>query len=179
MKHSFFDNYISAQCLFLSYLRNKSMTMEIERKFLIDNDDYKSLACKSYHIIQAYPSTDENCTVRIRLRDDKGFITIKGKSDDKGLSRYEWEKEIREDEAKELIKLCRRVIDKTRYIVEYKDVTIEVDEFHGDNDGLVIAEVEVPAEDYELCVPEWFGKEVTGDIRYYNSQLLQNPYKNW
>lgn len=152
--------------------------MEIERKFLINNNDYKSLAYKSHHIIQAYPSTDENCTVRIRLSDDKGFITIKGKSDETGLCRYEWEKEIREDEAKELIKLCSKTIDKTRHIIEYKDIIIEVDEFHGDNAGLVVAEVELPTEDYELNVPEWFGEEVTGDIRYYNSQLLQNPYKN-
>lgn len=75
--------------------------------------------------------------------------------------------------------MCSKVIDKTRYLIEYKDVVIEVDEFHGDNDGLVMAEVELPASDYVLVIPQWFGKEVTGDIKYYNSQLLLNPYKNW
>lgn len=153
--------------------------MEIERKFLINNYNYKSLAYKSYHILQAYPSIDENCTVRIRLCGNNGFITIKGRSDEKGLCRYEWNKEISESEAKELIGLCSKVIDKTRYLIEYKDVVIEVDEFHGDNDGLVMAEVELPASDYVLVIPQWFGKEVTGDIKYYNSQLLLNPYKNW
>ena len=155
------------------------MPQEIERKFLVKGE-FKSEAFKSVRITQGYLNSLPERTVRVRIRDDQGFITIKGKADATGVSRFEWEKEIAVDEAGELLKICEPgVIDKTRYLIKVGERTFEVDEFHGDNDGLVMAEVELPCEDAPFDRPQWLGKEVTGDSRYYNAMLVKNPFKNW
>lgn len=155
------------------------MPMEIERKFLVAGD-YKSFARKSLRITQGYISSIPERTVRVRIMGDKGFITIKGVASDGGVSRFEWEKEIPVSEAQDLLQICEPgVIDKTRYLVEVGNHTYEVDEFYGDNDGLVVAEIELAAEDEAFVKPEWLGEEITGDNRYYNSMLMKSPYKNW
>ena len=119
--------------------------------------------------------------MRVRIKGDKGFITIKGIGSESGASRYEWEKEIPVTEVNELLKICEPgVIDKTRFIVPEKSgLKFEVDEFYGDNEGLTVAEIELPSEDYPFEKPEWLGEEVTGDVRYYNSMLMKNPFKAW
>lgn len=153
--------------------------MEIERKFLVTGD-YKQSAKEAVRITQGYLSSVPERTVRVRLRGDRGFITVKGASSDNGLVRYEWEKEISADEARELLDICEPgVIDKARYLVEVGRHIYEVDEFYGDNEGLTVAELELSAEDEIFIKPEWLGKEVTGDVKYYNSNLMKNPYKNW
>lgn len=154
--------------------------LEIERKFLVKKGGaYKRAAFSSSHIQQGYiPS--ETATVRIRLRDDKAYLTIKSKSADGGLSRYEFEKEILPDEARELLKLCQGgVIDKHRYLVRSGNHVFEVDEFHGDNDGLVMAEVELASKDESFEKPSFIGPEVTGDRRFYNKHMLKFPYSLW
>ena len=152
---------------------------EIERKFLV-RAEYKHLASKSYRIAQGYLSSVAERTVRIRIKGDKGFITIKGKSNESGLSRYEWEKEIPLTEAQELLKLCELgIIDKIRYEVVFENQTFEVDEFYGENEGLTIAELELESEDSTFSKPDFLGTEVTGDKRYYNVQLSLKPYKHW
>ena len=154
--------------------------LEIERKFLVRGDDYKRQARSSSDIRQGYISSGRGRTVRVRQRDTQGFLTIKGPSIDGGLSRYEFEKEITIDEARHLFELCEPgVVEKTRYLVDYGGHTFEVDEFHGDNDGLVMAEIELQAPDEPFDRPPFLGMEVTGDRRYYNSHLRQNPYKFW
>lgn len=154
--------------------------MEIERKFLVRKGDaYKSAAFSSSHIQQGYIPC-EGATVRIRLRDDQAFLTIKGQSVDGGLSRYEFEKEITAEEAQQLLKLCRGgVVDKHRYLVKSGDHVFEVDEFHGDNDGLVMAEVELGSEQESFEKPGFIGPEVTGDRRFYNKHMLKFPYCLW
>ena len=156
--------------------------LEIERKFLVKKGDaYKSAAFSSSHIQQGYIPAD-GATVRIRTRDDKAYLTIKGKSVNGGMTRYEFEKEIEMDEAQHLLQLCKGgVIDKRRWLVKSPDGqhTFEVDEFYGDNAGLVVAEVELASEDEPFGKPDFIGEEVTGDRRYYNSQLLVNPYCRW
>lgn len=155
------------------------MSLEIERKFLVKGD-FKSHAFVSHHIIQGYLSSVPERTVRIRQFDNKAFLTVKGQSSEDGLSRYEWEKEIPADEAKELLLICEPgIIDKTRYLVEAGKHTYEIDEFHGNNEGLVVAEIELTYEDESFFRPEWLGEEVTGDKKYYNSQLTIHPYKSW
>ena len=155
------------------------MSQEIERKFLVKGE-YKSFAVRSNRIVQGYLSSVTGRTVRIRIKGDKGFITIKGKSNESGLSRYEWEKEIPLDEAHELLKLCEPgAIDKTRYEIPVGNHIFEVDEFYGDNEGLTIAEVELETENESYMRPDWLGEEVTGDRRYYNSYLTQHPFKEW
>ena len=155
--------------------------MEIERKFLVRGDSYKSMAQRSYRIRQGYICSGHGHTVRVRQRDRQGFLTIKGPSFDGGLSRYEFEKEITLDEATQLFRLCKSgIIDKTRYLVPVGDGhTFEVDEFYGENEGLTVAEVELPDENAAFERPAWLGEEVTGDARYYNSMLMKNPFKNW
>lgn len=156
------------------------MATEIERKFLVLDDSYKREAFSSSHIRQGYICSERGRTVRIRIRDDRAYITIKGPSLNGGLSRYEFEQEIPLDDAHHLLTLCEPgVIDKTRWLVKSDSHTFEVDEFHGDNDGLVMAEVELRTEDEAYKKPGFIGKEVTGDRRYYNSQLRRNPYKMW
>ena len=155
------------------------MPQEIERKFLVKGE-YKSLAKKSFRIAQGYLSSVAGRTVRIRIKGDKGYITIKGKSNGTGLSRYEWEKEIPLNEAKELLLLCEPgIIDKIRYEVVFENQTFEVDEFYGENEGLTLAELEFESEESSYMKPEWLGQEVTGDKRFYNSYLSKNPFKNW
>lgn len=155
------------------------MAQEIERKFLVAGV-FKSLAKKATRITQGYLSSVPERTVRVRIKGEKGFITIKGIGSASGASRYEWEKEIPTAEVEELLKICEPgVIDKTRYLVEAGAHTYEVDEFYGDNEGLVVAEVELSSEEESFVKPEWLGEEVTGDVKYYNSMLMKNPYKNW
>lgn len=153
--------------------------MEIERKFLVDGD-FKPLAKKVVRIIQAYLNSEPQRTVRIRVKGEEAFITVKGISSESGISRFEWEKEIPVAEALELLNICEPgAIDKTRYLIEAGEHIFEVDEFHGENEGLIVAEVELSREDETFIKPEWLGKEVTGDSRYYNSSLVKSPYKTW
>lgn len=155
------------------------MAQEIERKFLV-NGEFKSLAYQSVRIIQGYLCSVPERTVRIRIREEQGFITIKGKSDSDGLSRYEWEKQITVEDARELLQLCEPgVINKTRYLVGVGNHVFEVDEFYGENEGLVLAEVELKSKDEPFERPGWLGAEVTGDLRYYNGMLSKRPYKLW
>ena len=153
---------------------------EIERKFLVAGSGYRALATSASRIVQGYICSDRGRTVRVRIRGGRGFLTIKGPSADGGLSRYEWEREIPPAEAEELMKLCEAgVIDKTRYLVPCGAHTFEVDEFHGENEGLVVAEVELSSPHEPFARPPFLGPEVTGDRRYYNSQLMKQPYGTW
>lgn len=155
------------------------MGLEIERKFLVKGE-YKQDAYASEEIVQGYLSSAPERTVRIRIKGDKAYITIKGIGNESGLSRYEWEKEIPVSEAHELIKLCEPgIIDKVRYYIKNGKRIFEVDEFRGDNQGLVIAEIELGNESEIFEKPIWLGYEVSGDDRYYNASLVKNPYKNW
>jgi adenylate cyclase len=155
------------------------MSQEIERKFLVTGE-FRSLANISYRIAQGYLSSDPERTVRIRIKADRGFITIKGKSTESGLTRYEWEKEIPIHDAQELLKLCQPCkIEKIRYEVIFEHQTFEVDEFFGTNHGLILAELELSDENTAYVKPPWIGKEVTGDTRYYNAYLCKNPYSKW
>lgn len=155
------------------------MAQEIERKFLVSGD-YKSQAFAQSRIIQGYISSARGRTVRVRIRDGKGYLTIKGASNASGTSRYEWERELPLNEAEKLMKLCEPgVIDKTRYLVRSGAHVFEVDEFYGENEGLVVAEVELSTEDEAFVKPAFIGQEVTGDVRYYNSQLMKKPYTIW
>jgi len=154
--------------------------IEIERKFLVKSDDFKNEAFKKTRITQGFLNTHKERTVRVRLKGDSGFITVKGISSNDGISRFEWEKEITRDEAQSLLKLCEpTIIDKLRYEIEVGNHTFEVDTFFGENEGLIIAEIELQFENETFETPDWLGKEVTGDIKYYNSQLSQKPYKSW
>lgn len=154
--------------------------LEIERKFLVCSEDYKQQAFHHSRIKQGYISSRRGATVRVRLRDGQGFLTIKGPSDAKGMSRYEFEKEISAEEATHLFELCEPgIIDKTRYLVRAGNHTFEVDEFYGDNEGLVMAEVELQSETETFEKPSFIGQEVTGDRRYYNSHLREYPYSQW
>lgn len=155
------------------------MPVEIERKFLVQGD-YKSLAVSHSRIRQGYICSSRGRTVRVRLRDDQGYLTIKGPSLNGGLSRYEFEKEISVDEALSLLCLCEPgMVDKNRWLVPVGKHVFEVDEFFGDNEGLVVAEVELAEEAEDFERPAFLGMEVTGDRRYYNSSLRSNPYKKW
>jgi len=155
------------------------MPQEIERKFLV-KEGYKQFAFTNTRITQGYLSSVPERIVRIRIRDEKGYITIKGVTNLSGMSRYEWEKEIDVTEARELLALCEPgIIDKTRYLVQVGKFTFEVDEFHGVNEGLVVAEVELSSEEELFEIPIWLGKEVTGDKRYYNSKLAKKPFATW
>ena len=156
------------------------MAQEIERKYLVLDSSYKHEAYSSRHVRQGYLCSDRGKTVRIRLRDDRAYITIKGPSLDGGLSRYEFEQEIPFEDGEKMMSLCQEgLIDKTRWLVRSGDHTFEVDEFHGDNEGLVVAEVELRNRDEQPIIPHFIGKEVTGDRRYYNAQLCFNPYCRW
>lgn len=155
------------------------MGLEIERKFLVKGD-FKQFAFKHEEIVQGYLSSVPERTVRVRIKGEKAFITIKGAGSESGLSRYEWEKEIPVADARELIKLCEPgVIDKTRYCIKQGVHVFEVDEFSGENEGLIMAEIELTGETDTFDKPEWLGKEVTGDNRYYNASLSKNPYTKW
>lgn len=157
------------------------MAQEIERKFLVAGDFMQDVF-RSYRITQGYISRTPGRTVRVRVRDDKGFLTIKGPSFDGGLSRFEWEKEIPAGEAEELLALAEPVvIDKVRHLVRNTDGvhTWEVDVFLGANEGLVLAEIELGEPDEPFDRPAWLGQEVTGDRRYYNSYLSRTPFTVW
>ncbi|NGY36499.1 CYTH domain-containing protein [Flavobacterium sp. XN-5] len=152
--------------------------LEIERKFLITSAAYKKEAFSQNRIKQGYLSSVPERTVRVRLKGNKAYITIKGVSNAIGMSRFEWEKEIPVNEAENLLLLCEKgIIDKTRFEVKIGIHTYEVDEFYGENEGLVIAEIELQSENETFEKPSWLGKEVTNDKRYYNSYLSNNPYK--
>ena len=156
------------------------MAQEIERKFLVLDDSFKREAFSSSHIRQGYICSERGRTVRIRIRDERAFITIKGPSLDGGLSRYEFEQEIPFADAEQLMTLCEPgIIDKTRWLVKSGAHTFEVDEFHGDNEGLVMAEVELQSEDEPYEKPDFIGEEVTGDHRYYNAYLTKCPFISW
>jgi adenylate cyclase len=154
------------------------MSQEIERKFLVINDSYRSLGLPR-HIHQGFLSADKERIVRIRIHGDLAFLTIKGIA--KGITRAEYEYEIPLADAKYMIEnLCLKpTIEKYRYKINIDGNTWEVDEFLGDNEGLVIAEIELQNEGQEFPKPEWTGVEVSGDPRYYNANLVKNPYKNW
>jgi adenylate cyclase len=161
------------------FIKESGLNIEIERKFLVLGD-YKPFASSKFEIKQGYISTDKHRTVRIRIVDDQGFITIKGASDESGMVRMEWEKKIPLDEAVALLGLCSQpLIEKTRYIVELDDHLIEIDEFSGENEGLTLAEIELSDINEVVDLPNWLGKEVTNDSKYYNSYLSKHPYKSW
>ena len=154
--------------------------IEIERKFLVASNAFKSDALRKNNIAQGYLSAHTERTVRVRIKGEKGYLTIKGKSNETGLSRFEWEKEILVAEAKQLLELCEKgVIEKIRYEIQVGEHLFEVDEFLGENKGLVIAEVELQSESEIFEKPSWLGIEVTQDHRYYNSYLSQNPFTSW
>jgi len=158
---------------------NIYMPQEIERKFLV-KEGYKQYAYTQTRITQGYLSSVPERIVRVRTNGDKGFLTIKGILSLSGMSRYEFEKEISLDEAFELLALCEAgIIDKTRYLVQVGKFTFEVDEFYGENEGLVIAEVELSSEDELFVKPTWLDNEVSGDSRYYNSKLAKMPFSKW
>ena len=155
------------------------MAQEIEKKFLVAGE-FKESAKKATRITQGYLSSVPERTVRVRVKGEKGYITVKGIGNDSGASRFEWEKEIPVEDVRDLLKICEPgVIDKTRYLVDCDGHTFEVDEFYWDNEGLVVAEVELGDENEAFTRPSWLGEEVTGDKKYYNSMLMKNPYKNW
>lgn len=154
--------------------------IEIERKFLVASNAFKSDALRKNNIAQGYLSAHTERTVRVRIKGEKGYLTIKGESNETGLSRFEWEKEILVAEAKQLLELCEKgVIEKIRYEIQVGEHLFEVDEFLGENKGLVIAEVELQSESEIFEKPSWLGIEVTQDHRYYNSYLSQNPFTSW
>lgn len=154
------------------------MAREIERKFLV-RGEFKELAHSHSHLIQGYLASGRN-TVRVRISDKAAWLTIKGRSHDGGLSRYEWERELELGEAMELLHLSEgALIEKCRYLIDYKGHTFEVDIFEGENEGLIVAEVELQRPDEEFERPEWLGREVTGERRFYNSHLRECPYKMW
>lgn len=159
------------------------MAVEIERKFLVDQDGLakvKHLAKCSFPLVQGYLNSSPDRTVRVRIKGETAFLTIKGRSNESGLSRFEWEKEISVSDARELLALCEPgVIDKVRYIVEYDGFVFEVDEFFGENEGLILAEVELADENAIFDRPKWLGEEVTGLAQYYNSSLAKRPFSEW
>lgn len=154
--------------------------IEIERKFLVTSDAFLKQFKTQNRIVQGYLSSVPKRTVRIRIKGEKGFITIKGKTNESGLSRMEWEKEINVKEAEQLLQICESgVIDKIRYEVQLGNHVIEVDVFEGANKGLIVAEIELQSENEFFEKPDWLGKEVTGDVKYYNAYLSKNPYMSW
>lgn len=154
--------------------------MEIERKFLVVSEDYREAAYDQNRIVQGFLNTDPDRTVRVRIKEEKGYITIKGRTDQGGTSRMEWEYLIDINDARGLLQLCGdTLVDKTRYLVKSGKHVFEVDEFLGLNNGLVVAEVELKSPEEKIIRPPWLGKEVTGDPKYYNAQLSKIPYLQW
>ncbi len=154
--------------------------IEIERKFLVKSTAYRDGAFQKIRISQGFLNTHPERTVRVRILGYGAFITVKGKSSQDGLQRFEWEKEINVEDAEDLLKLCEPgMIEKQRYLLKHGNHIFEIDEFAGENEGLVIAEVELKEHTEEIERPGWLGEEVTGQIKYYNSQLIKNPYKKW
>ncbi len=154
--------------------------LEIERKFLVKSNDFKEQAFAKNKIAQGYLSSVPERTVRVRIKGEKAYLTIKGIGHQGGMTRFEWENQIPLDEAAELLKLCEKgKIEKTRYEIKSGNHVYEVDEFYGENEGLIMAEIELQSETESFEKPEWLGEEVTNDKRYYNAYLSQNPFKNW
>ncbi len=154
--------------------------LEIERKFLVKNEDFKKEAYQSFHIKQGYLNSHPERTTRIRIKENKAFMTVKGKSSESGLSRFEWEKEIDLKDAEALLQLCEPgKIEKARFLVKSGNHIFEVDEFYGENEGLIVAEVEMNSESDQVLLPDWLANEVTGEQKYYNSALTQKPFKTW
>lgn len=157
-----------------------SELIEIERKFLVLSDAFKSESFKKSRIVQGFLNSDNDRIVRIRIRGEDGFLTVKGRPSEDGLTRFEWEKQISKSDAEALLNLCEEgLIDKIRYEVKCGDHVFEIDEFFGTNEGLIVAEVELTEVSEVFKKPDWLGVEVTGQIKYYNSQLLKHPYTNW
>lgn len=155
------------------------MGQEIERKFLVKGE-YKSFVKKSMRIVQGYLSSVPERTVRVRMKGEKGYLTIKGIGSESGASRFEWEIEINKEDVDNLLKICEPgIIDKTRNIVDAGKHIFEVDEFYGENEGLTLAEIELTSEEEEFEKPDWLGEEVTGDAKYYNAMLMKHPYSKW
>lgn len=153
---------------------------EIERKFLVKDDGFKNASHKKYAIVQGYLNADSQRSVRVRIKGEKAFITVKGPSSKSGTTRFEWEKEIPVNEAEALLKLCEpTLIEKTRYLVKSGRHIFEIDEFSGENRGLVVAEVELDSENENFQKPNWLSEEVTGDPKYYNAQLSKKPFRRW
>jgi adenylate cyclase len=154
--------------------------IEIERKFLVKSEEFKAISFAKNEISQGYLNSNPERTVRVRIKGNQGYLTIKGKGNETGMSRMEWEKEIPVDEARLLLNLCESgIISKTRYEVKFGNHVYEVDEFFGENEGLVIAEIELQSENESFEKPDWLGKEVTNNEKYYNSFISKNPFKNW
>tara|TARA_R110002049_G_C9140182_1_gene559557 strand:+ start:1909 stop:2412 length:504 start_codon:yes stop_codon:yes gene_type:complete len=166
--------------MFFNYKFLLLVMVEIERKFLVTSNAFRTEAFNNYTIKQGFLNSHKERTVRVRLKKGMGYLTVKGKSKSNGLSRFEWEKEISITEAENLLKLCETgIIDKIRYEVNCGDHIFEVDEFFGDNKGLIIAEVELNYENEHFEKPYWLGNEVTGEVKYYNSQLSNIPFNKW
>ena len=154
--------------------------IEIERKFLVLNQDFVAQAYQSSRIVQGYLNSDAYRTVRIRIKDDKGFLTIKGIGNDSGTTRLEWETQLPLAEAQQLLTLAENgVIDKVRHLILVGKHTYEVDVFTGENAGLIIAELELEKEDESYEKPSWLGEEVTGIEKYYNAYVSNNPFSGW
>ena len=153
---------------------------EIERKFLVKSDLFKLFATAQKKIAQGYLNTHPERTVRVRISNKKAFLTVKGKGNESGMTRFEWEKEIPLEEAKSLLELCEKgVIEKTRFEIPVGKHVFEVDEFYGENRGLIIAEIELSDENEAFEKTDWLGKEVTNDKRFYNAYLSKNPFLEW
>ena len=156
------------------------MAIEIERKFLVLNDSYKKESYRKLTIKQGFLNSNYNRVVRVRIMGEMAYITVKGKSSEDGTSRFEWEKEISIEEANSLLEFCEKgVIEKIRYLIKQGVHIYEVDEFHIENDGLIVAEIELSSANEEYIKPSWLGKEVTGITKYYNSELSKAPFKSW
>jgi adenylate cyclase len=154
--------------------------VEIERKFLVVNTDFLAESSERFRIVQGYLSSNPERTVRVRIKGENGYITIKGKGNESGLTRFEWEKEIAVSEAVALLQLCENgVIDKKRYNVMFENHLFEVDVFSGENEGLIVAEIELQSENETFTKPNWLGDEITTDEKYYNAYLSNCPYTNW
>jgi len=155
-------------------------SLEIERKFLVHSDHFKNQVVSKHYLIQGFLNTHPERTVRVRVKDDQGFLTVKGLSSEDGTTRFEWEKLISKKEAESLLQLCEEgIIEKERYEIQIDNTLFEVDVFLGANEGLTLAEIELPSIDAAFPKPQWLGEEVTGDIKYYNSQLSKQPYNTW
>jgi len=155
------------------------MAIEIERKFLVKGE-FRNFVEKSVRIRQGYISSVPERSVRIRIMNDRGFQAIKGETNSSGKSRYEWETEIPVTEAEELLNICEPgLIEKTRHLVKYGKHIFEIDEFYGENNGLILAEIELKSESENIEMPDWIGEEVTGDPKYYNVMLTKKPFSKW
>lgn len=154
--------------------------IEIERKFLVNSDAFKKEAMSRTYLVQGFLNSEPDRTVRVRIQGDSGVLTVKGRTSEDGTTRFEWETRVPLLEAKALLALCEEgIIEKYRYVIPVSGFLFEVDEFLGANQGLLVAEIELPSADASFQKPSWLGEEVTGDIRYYNAQLSKHPFTTW